>query len=102
MVKCARPGGAYPESALGLGGRRELTPEPAPAPPGSGLSVSAVLAAGLRLSFELRLPRAFPQSSPVALRTCRPGFPHGNDYCRRSYSISLRGSELREAGDELW
>ena len=45
---------------------------------------------------------AFRQSSSVALRTCRPGFPHGDDDRHRSYSITLYGSELREAGDELW
>src|ERR1700733_12014476 len=101
MVKCAIPGGAYPESALGLSGRRELTPEPAPVPPGSGLTGGAILAAGLRLSCELRLPRAFRQTSSVALRACRPGFRHGDDDCRRSNSCPLYGPKLRETGDEL-
>src|SRR5450631_2762734 len=102
MVECANPGGAYPESALGLGERRELTPEPPPAPPGSGFSGGAILVAGLRLSFELRLPRALRQSSSIALRACGPGFAHGDDNLRRGDSISLCRSELREAGDELW
>src|ERR1700732_295262 len=102
MVKCASRVGAHPESALGLGGRRELTPEPAPAPPGGCFSGGAILVAGLRLSFELRLPCAFRPSSSIALRTRRPGFAHGDGNLRRGDSISLCGSELREAGDELW